>query len=507
VDLPDTIKGGLAEGDVLIRRYHLRERLAEGGMSVIWRAFDQSLQRMVAVKVLDGSFDGDHGGRELIRREARAAARLRHPDVIEVYDYGETITTHGRVAAFVVMRLLDGQPLAERLLDGPLPWTEAVGIALRLALVLSAAHAQGIVHRDVTPENVLMTDDGAKLLDFGIAAIEDDHGNERLADYGTPPYVAPERLRGVTTDPAIDVYALGVLLFQTLTGHLPYPEQTWEALESVRRIGLPPEPTAPGLPSQVATLCRRCLSQEPEQRPTAQHVAEVLARSITSGRRASQIRRRWLTASAATAAVCAVTLTWLNTAGPATHTVDAAGLLPTASTMPVATGGQPAVGATTVAPVTKPVPTKERPKTVASRGSGVSDAEPTSGPPSGPEHEPGQGARTHQGHDPQPPTQPPTGPVASGPLTVAEAVNRFNRTLERGMAAQEIRPDVATDLRQVLNNAILADDDPRPAVADVRHKLADREREGALSPSLGADLGEQLTEIDAALEEEFTRRA
>ncbi len=500
MDLPDTIKGGLAEGDVLIRRYHLRERLAEGGMSVIWRAFDQSLQRMVAVKVLDGSFDGDHGGRELIRREARAAARLRHPDVIEVYDYGETITTHGRVAAFVVMRLLDGKPLAERLLDGPLPWTEAVGIALRLALVLSAAHSQGIVHRDVTPENVLLTDDGAKLLDFGIAAIEDDHGNERLADYGTPPYVAPERLKGVTTDPAIDVYALGVLLFQTLTGYLPYPEQTWEALESVRRIGQPPEPTAPGLPSEVAALCRRCLSQEPEDRPTAQHVAEVLARSITSGRRASQIRRRWLMASAATAAVCAVTLTWVNTAGSASRAVDASGLLPTATAIPAATGEQPSAGEATVAPVTEPAPAKDRPKTVASRGSGVSDVGPAA-PPSG--HEPGQSGAAHEA----PSAQPPTGPVASGPLTVAEAVNRFNRTLERGMAAQEIRPDVATDLRQVLNNAILSSDDPSPAIADVRHKLADREREGALSPRLSVELGEQLTEIHAALEEESARRA
>ncbi|HEY9522116.1 MAG TPA: serine/threonine-protein kinase, partial [Thermopolyspora sp.] len=350
MDLPDTVKGGLGEGDVLIRRYHLRERIAEGGMSVIWRAFDQSLQRMVAVKVLDGSFDGDHGGRELIRREARAAARLRHPDVIEVYDYGETITSQGRVAAFVVMRLLDGRPLAERLLEGPLPWEEAAGIGLRLALVLSAAHTQGIVHRDVTPENVLLTDDGAKLLDFGIAAIEDDHGNERLADFGTPPYVAPERLKGVTADPAIDIYALGVLLFQMITGNLPYPEYTWEAIETVRRIGPPPEPVAPGLPPEVATLCRRCLSQEPEQRPSAQHLAEVLARSVTSSRRTSRVRRRWMMVSVAVAAACAIGLTWSNSMVPMARTVDASGLWPT-STAP-ASAAPTEIAAPTTEPTT-----------------------------------------------------------------------------------------------------------------------------------------------------------
>jgi serine/threonine protein kinase len=329
VDLPEVVKGGLGEGDVLIRRYLLLERIAEGGMSVIWRAFDQSLQRTVAVKVLDGSFDGDHVGRELIRHEARAAARLLHPDVIEVYDYGETITSGGRVAAFVVMRLLEGRPLAERLLDGPLAWREAVGIAVRLALVLAAAHAQGIVHRDVTPENVLLTGDGAKLLDFGIAAIVDQQGNERLADFGTPPYVAPERLKGVAADPAIDVYALGVLLFQMLTGGLPYPERTWEAIEAVRRIGLPPEPMVPGLPPEVAVLCQRCLSQQPERRPSAQHLADVLAR-VTASRRPRRSRRSWAMLTIAVAGVFAAGLAW-TTSGSREPTIDAGSLWPTST--------------------------------------------------------------------------------------------------------------------------------------------------------------------------------
>jgi serine/threonine protein kinase len=452
-------------------------------MSVIWRAFDQSLQRMVAVKVLDGSFDGDRGGRELIRHEARAAARLLHPDVIEVYDYGETITSRGRVAAFVVMRLLEGRPLAERLLDGPLPWREAVGIALRLALVLSAAHARGIVHRDVTPENVLLTGDGAKLLDFGIAAIEDDQGNERLADFGTPPYVAPERLRGVPADPAIDVYALGVLLFQMLTGELPYPERTWEAIEAVRRIGLPPSPAVPGLPPEVAVLCQRCLSQEPGRRPSAQHLADVLAR-VSASRHPRRPRRRWVMLTVTVVAVFAAGLAWTNSAGTPGQTIDAARLWPNGT--PTASGTPAApetAGATEL--VTEPQETARarnpsgRPKSRASRGNGV-DTGTDTGPPTRP-----TSAAT-------PPQSPPT---------VAEAVGHFDSLLAKGMADQEVRPDVAHDLRQVLHNVVGSAADPGPGIANVRRKLADREREGTVSSSLSADLGEQLTEIRAALEQ------
>ncbi|WP_449066058.1 serine/threonine-protein kinase, partial [Planomonospora algeriensis] len=250
--------GGLRAGDVLTRRYLLMEQLGRGGMSVVWRGFDQSLQRMVAIKILEADLGTD---RELIRREARATARLIHPDAIEVYDYGETVTSHGRLAAYVVMRLLEGRPLADRIVQGPLPWTEAVAVAGRLATVLAAAHERGVVHRDVTAENVLLTSDGAKLLDFGIAAFigEDD---DRTGEYGTPPYVAPERLTGRVADPASDVYSLGVLLFEMLTGATPYPERTWEEIENARREGPPPELRVPGLPPEVAALCRRCLAHD-----------------------------------------------------------------------------------------------------------------------------------------------------------------------------------------------------------------------------------------------------
>ncbi|WP_345022584.1 serine/threonine-protein kinase, partial [Nonomuraea roseoviolacea] len=251
-------------GDVLARRYVLLERIASGGTSVLWRARDSALERLVAVKVLQEE-------RELARREARTTARLEHPDAIEVYDYGETVTARGRVAAYVVMRLLDGVPLAERLSAGPLPWREAAATAARIARVLEAAHRQGIVHRDVSAENVLLTGSGPKLLDFGIAAPIGDPDDQR----GTPPYVSPERLAGAPVHPAVDVYALGVLLYEMFTGAPPYPETTWEELEGARRTRPCPRPA--GVPGELAALCARCLDPSPARRPTAGDVALRLA--------------------------------------------------------------------------------------------------------------------------------------------------------------------------------------------------------------------------------------
>ncbi|WP_125641491.1 serine/threonine-protein kinase [Nonomuraea sp. WAC 01424] len=275
----------LEPGDVLARRYLLLDPLAHGGMSVIWRAFDQSLHRLVAVKVLTASLHTDHGERVRVRSEARAAARFIHRDSIEIYDYGEAVTAKGGVAAYVVMPLLDGTPLAERIAEGPLPWTEAAAIALRLARVLMAGHARGLVHRDVTAENVLLTADGPKLLDFGIAAWAGAADDDR----GTPPYVAPERLLGAPTHPAVDVYALGVLLFAMITGRTPYPETTWEEIEAARRTDPPPRVT--GVPYGVASLCQSCLAHLPDERPTAEEIVVSLTSALGTAGIARQVRR------------------------------------------------------------------------------------------------------------------------------------------------------------------------------------------------------------------------
>ncbi|MEU8358594.1 serine/threonine-protein kinase [Nonomuraea sp. NPDC048882] len=301
----------LEPGDVLARRYLLLDPLARGGMSVIWRAFDQSLHRMIAVKVLTASLHTDSGARVSVRSEARAAARFIHPDSIEIYDYGETVTTSGGVAAYVVMPLLDGTPLAERIERGPLPWQEAASIALRLARVLMAGHARGLVHRDVTAENVLLTAAGPKLLDFGIAAWAGDPEDDR----GTPPYVAPERLLGAPTDPAVDVYALGVLLHTMLTGRTPYPETTWEEIEAARRTE--PPPRVPGVPNAVATLCQRCLARLPEERPTAAQIVSALTSALGTATLGRHVRRGLTVAGSA--AIALSVLLWFQQTRPPEH--------------------------------------------------------------------------------------------------------------------------------------------------------------------------------------------
>ncbi|MEK8105933.1 protein kinase [Micromonospora sp. M12] len=168
-------------------RYVLHERIGLGGMSEVWRGDDEVLGRPVAIKVLAGQFATDPQLRATIQREARAAARLTHPHVTQVYDYAEATLSGGVVVPYLVMELVEGHNLADRLRTGPLPWPEAVRVAGQIAAALAAAHRIGVVHRDVKPGNVMLTDTGAKVLDFGIAALGglDSQSGEPLM--GTPP--------------------------------------------------------------------------------------------------------------------------------------------------------------------------------------------------------------------------------------------------------------------------------------------------------------------------------
>ncbi|MEV4713051.1 protein kinase [Micromonospora sp. NPDC049374] len=272
------MKPALQPGRLLATRYRLIDQIGSGGMSVIWRAHDEVLDRVVALKVLAPSLAADARFRDMVREEARAAAQLVHPNVTSVHDYGETVSPDGAITSFVVMELLAGEELEFRLTEGPLPWPQAVEIGAQVADALAAAHRLGIVHRDITTANVMMTQVGAKVLDFGIAtrigAPDDD---EDGATFGTPAYVAPERLDGAPAQPATDVYSLGVLLHETLTGRVPYPADTWDEL-SVALAERPPPSLAgvPGLPATVAEICLRCLSRDPADRPTARQVATVL---------------------------------------------------------------------------------------------------------------------------------------------------------------------------------------------------------------------------------------
>lgn len=230
-------------------------------MSEVWRATDEVLSRPVAVKVLAAT-DADR----LTWREARAAARLAHPNVTQVYDYGEVALPGGGSAGYLVLELVDGPTLASRLSAGPLPWREAARIARQVAGALAAAHRLGVVHRDIKPGNVVLTHDGVKVLDFGIAAVAGGGDGDPGRLLGTPQYAAPER-RDPTAParPASDVYSLGVLLYEALAGHRPDRS---------------PPPPVPGVPDPVLRLCAACLVPDPAGRPDAGQVAGGLAEAI-----------------------------------------------------------------------------------------------------------------------------------------------------------------------------------------------------------------------------------
>ncbi|SCE85646.1 serine/threonine-protein kinase [Micromonospora chokoriensis] len=259
---------------LLAGRYRLLERLGSGGMSEVYRAYDEVLERDVAVKVLVAS---DAGARQRIQGEARAAARLSHPHVTSVYDYGES-SVDGVQVPFVVMELLGGHTLEQRLAVGPLPPRAGLRVCAEVASALADAHAQGLVHRDIKPSNVMLTPKGAKVLDFGIAAAAGDSEIDfegRLL--GTPAYLAPERLEAGEVLPACDVYALGLLLHRVLTGRLPWPAEAQSGmLRAHTHVEPAPLPPIDGVPSEVHRLYRWCLARDPADRPPAVEAARIL---------------------------------------------------------------------------------------------------------------------------------------------------------------------------------------------------------------------------------------
>jgi serine/threonine-protein kinase len=284
----------------------------------------------VAVKVLAAALADDPDLRPQIRTEARTAAGLRHANVVAVFDYGE-FGDAGSTLCYVVMELVDGRSLADMLTAGALPWRLAVLIGAQAAAALAAAHGAGIVHRDVKPANVMVTATGVKLVDFGISAAVgelDRSGDGQVL--GTPAYLAPERMAGAPVRPATDVYALGLLLYRSLCGRMPWNATTVTQMVRAHVHTAPaPMPDVPGLPAEVTRLVARCLAKKPGERPSSIEVAEVLGelaglppstllrtaaeRTVplpwTFGRR-SRRSRRVMAAAAASAALLALGGTW-----------------------------------------------------------------------------------------------------------------------------------------------------------------------------------------------------
>ncbi|BFU42616.1 serine/threonine-protein kinase [Krasilnikovia sp. MM14-A1004] len=259
-------------------RYTLLGELGRGGTSVVWRARDEVLGREVAVKMLDRHHTDDPRSQARIRTEARVAAVLSHPHIAQIHDYGESVRDGQRVP-YVVMELVNGVTLQDQVGEGlPTP-QEVFRICGQVASALAAAHLAGLVHRDIKPANVMVTRDGAKVVDFGIAATAGP-GEPDGELIGTPAYLAPERLTGPHVRPASDVYALGVLLYRLLAGESPWDvESTTELLDA--HVHTPPTPLPPldGVPTFVVDLVNKCLCKNPDERPSAADVAVLLARA------------------------------------------------------------------------------------------------------------------------------------------------------------------------------------------------------------------------------------
>ncbi|MET9966154.1 protein kinase [Streptomyces sp. NPDC006356] len=267
-------------------RYRLAESIGRGGMGEVWRAYDETLARHVAVKLLLPQ-DSDPTATSRFRLEAQTAARIDHPNVVGVRDFGEYDNR-----LFLVMELVEGPSLATTLTrSGALPAERVARIAAQAAAGLAAAHRQGIVHRDIKPGNLLLDADGTlKIGDFGIARFMDDPGAALTATgqiVGTSLYLAPERALGKPAGPASDVYALGCVLYQLLTGRPPFQADTAVAIlhQHLDAVPVPPrELGVPGLPPAFESYLLGLLAKEPEHRPAAQQAADWFADGAWQGR-------------------------------------------------------------------------------------------------------------------------------------------------------------------------------------------------------------------------------
>lgn len=243
----------------VVGKFELIRELGRGGFGVVFEALDRELGRLVALKaVRPGKRATAALGEEWLRREAEAAAQLSHPNIITLHDFG--IADEG---PYLVLELLQGETLHDRLRRGPMPVPDAVRASIEVARSLVHAHACGVLHRDLKPSNIFLTNDGAvKVLDFGLAHVL---GTSGLAGGGTPGFMAPEQWRGEPEDARTDVFGAGAVLFQMLTGELPY------SVEGGRSAALDPGPAPalrrPGMPRQLGGLVSSALAKEPEQRP------------------------------------------------------------------------------------------------------------------------------------------------------------------------------------------------------------------------------------------------
>jgi tetratricopeptide (TPR) repeat protein/tRNA A-37 threonylcarbamoyl transferase component Bud32 len=272
--------------------YALGERLGAGGMGEVYQAYDERLDRWVAVKLIRAEVAANETARERFRREARAAACLSHPSIVQIHDVVESAEGDA-----IVMELVEGESLAHRIARGPLPVAETVRLGREIAEGLAAAHAKGLIHRDLKPENVMVTPEGrAKILDFGLAKRMEGEAaltaDQRVV--GTFRAMSPEQARGLPLDARSDLFSLGLLLYEALSGRSPFEESS--ALETLTRICAHRQTSLwevnPAIPAHLSALVDQLLEKEPARRP--QSAREVAAALESAGGKTADAGQTWI---------------------------------------------------------------------------------------------------------------------------------------------------------------------------------------------------------------------
>ena len=262
------------EGKLVAVRYRVLRKIGEGGMGAVYLAEHETIQKKCALKVLLHEYAQKESIKKRFLQEAKAAARIDHENVVDITDFGETPTN----SLFFAMEYLDGVDLSKTLqMTGHMEWGRAKQILLQVCRALEAAHKKGIIHRDMKPENIFLLErdgrpDFVKILDFGIAKVGLEEGGERLTRtgmvFGTPHYMSPEQALGKKPDNRVDVYSVGVIMYEMLTGDVPFNADSFMAILT-RHISDKPEPPRsirPEIPGEVESIVLKALSKKPEDR-------------------------------------------------------------------------------------------------------------------------------------------------------------------------------------------------------------------------------------------------
>ena len=431
-------------------RYTVERKLGHGGMATVYLARDTMLDRPVALKVLAEHLADDEDFRERFLREARLAAKFVHPNVVQVYDVGED-----ERGPYIVMEYVEGDTLADELRRrGRLPSDEVIAIGIQLCAALDAAHAAGLVHRDIKPQNVLRRPDGhVKIADFGIArSLAATSHTELGTVLGTAAYLAPEQARGEQVTPAADIYSLGVVLYELLIGRTPYEADTLPELVLKREQGAvePPGKLVPGVPPGLDRVVMRCLAVRPEDRPAS---AAALARELADPgeTRATKVlpapvaasaprRRRLLAAAAVVAVVLAAVLALALGSSSGKHPATTQAAPPPTTT---------AAAATTTTP-------------------------------------------------------PPTTTTTTSPTTPEQALASLRTAVAQAAASGQLDPSAADDLNHRLDDVARAiqegnPDDAAQKLVDFQQRLADLVQGGQLTTTGLSQIGVPLAQLAALL--------